>query len=253
MNQDTRKKYILSQVEKEGGITINQIINEFNITGMTARRDIADLVERGYLIRTHGGAIKSEPLSNMFSFSRRIDRYKDKKNLIARHAASFVKDGDAIYIDSGTTTVKMCQFLKNRRGLRVVTNSLPAASELINYSNLEVILIGGLIIPERRSIYGQIAIEQVSKYQVKKAFIGTEGVSLKNGLTAYGSNESNVSKAISFYADQVILLCDSSKIEKTSFYKFLPINMVDSLITDRGISEETENLYLEANVDLLIV
>jgi DeoR family fructose operon transcriptional repressor len=253
MNQDARKKFILSRVEKNGGITINEIAEEFNVTGMTARRDIAELVERGYLIRTHGGAIKSDSLTNMFSFSRRIDRHKEQKIAIARRAANLVKDGDTIYIDSGTTTVKICQFLKSRKSVRVVTNSLPAASELINYSGLEVILIGGLIIPERRSIYGQAAVEQVAKYKVKKAFIGTEGVSLKDGLTAYGSNESNVSKAISSSADEVILLCDSSKIEKVSFYKFLSISEIDILITDSGISEEVKKEYLDAGINMMIV
>ncbi len=251
MSQDIRKKYILDMLDKTGEITINQIVNEFNVTGMTARRDIAELVERGYLIRTHGGAVKSDPLLNMFSFSRRNDRYKEKKTAIGRLAASFVKDNDTIYIDSGTTTVRICQFLKNKKGLRVITNSLPAASELINYNDLDVILIGGKIVPERRSIYGPAAIEQVSKYHVKKAFIGTEGVSLQKGLTAYDSNESDVSKTVSSLSEQVFLLCDSSKIEKVSFYKFLSIEDIDILITDRGIDNEMEKMYINADINLV--
>ena len=251
MNQDIRKKYILDTVDKNGEVFINQIVNKFNVTGMTARRDIAELVERGYLIRTHGGAVKNDPLSNMFSFSRRNERNKEKKTAIGRLAASFIKDNDTIYIDSGTTTVKICQFLKKRKGLRVITNSLPAASELINYKDIDVILIGGKIVPERRSIYGQTAIEQVSKYHVKKAFIGTEGVSLQNGLTAYGSNESDVSKAVSTLAEKVFLLCDSSKIEKVSFYKFLSIKDIDMLITDSGIDEKTAEIYTDAGINLI--
>ena len=251
MNQDIRKKYILDTVEKNGEVTINQIVNEFSVAGMTARRDIAELVERGYLIRTHGGAVKSDPLVNMFSFSRRNDRHKEQKTAIGRTAASFVKDNDTIYIDSGTTTIKICQYLQNKKGLRVITNSLPAASELINYSNLDVILIGGKIITERRSIYGATAIEQISKYHVKKAFIGTEGVSLEKGLTAYDSNESDVSKTVSSQSEQVFLLCDSSKIEKISFYKFLSIEDIDILITDSSIEKEAEKEYLSAEINLI--
>ncbi|HGY55353.1 MAG TPA: DeoR/GlpR transcriptional regulator [Caldithrix abyssi] len=253
MNQDLRKKFILDTVEKNGEVSINQIVEQFKVTGMTARRDIAELVERGYLLRTHGGAVKNDPLSNMFSFSRRIDRYKEKKIAIGRRAASFVKDNDTIYIDSGTTTVRICQYLKNKKGLRIITNSLPAASELINYPGWNVILIGGKIVPERRSIYGPTAVEQVSRYHVKKAFIGTEGVSLKDGLTAYDSNESNVSKTVATSADQVFLLCDSSKIEKVSFYKFLSLTDIDVLITDKAVDNEVVKKYEEADVNMVLV
>ncbi|MCK5853016.1 DeoR/GlpR transcriptional regulator [bacterium] len=252
MNQNLRKIYILETVEKTGKVSINQIVKKFDIAGMTARRDIAELVERGYLNRIHGGAVKNDPLSNMFSFSRRVDRNKEKKNAIGRRAASFVKDHDTIYIDSGTTTVRMCQFLKMKKGLRIITNSLPAATELINYSDWNVILIGGKIVPERRSIYGPTAVQQVSNYHVLKAFIGTEGVSITNGLTAYDSNESNVSKTVSTSSDQVFLLCDSSKIEKTSFYKFLSLSDIDVLITDNGIEKKTADDYLAANTNLVI-
>ncbi len=251
MAQDIRKKYILDRIEKTGEITINQIVNAFNVSGMTARRDIADLVERGYLIRTHGGAMKSDPVLSMFSYSRRNDRFKDRKTAIGRLAASYVKDNDTVYIDSGTTVVRICQFLKNRNGLRVVTNSLPAASELINYAHIEVILIGGKIVPERRSIYGPAAIGQIAKYHVKKAFIGTEGVSLEKGLTAYGSNESEVSRIAANQAERVFLLCDSSKIEKVSFYRFLSVEDINLLITDGKIDRTLLERYREKDINII--
>jgi len=189
----------------------------------------------------------------MFSFSRRIDRHKEEKRAIGKKAAQYVNDFDTIYIDSGTTLIRMCPFLKKKKGLQIITNSLQAATELTNYPDMEVIIIGGKIEQERRSIYGPVSVEQVSEYHVKKAFIGTEGVSLKMGLTAYGSNESNVSKAISSSADQVFLLCDSSKIEKISFYRFCSLSDIDVLITDKGISEEIAGEYRAAGVNLIIV
>jgi DeoR family fructose operon transcriptional repressor len=209
---------------------------------MTARRDIAKLAQQGYLLRIHGGAIKNDPLSNMFSFARRIDRYKEKKITIGQRAAQFVRDNDTIYLDSGTTLIRMCQFLKNKKGLKIITNSLPAASELTNHSDMEVILIGGKIIPERRSIYGPVAVRQASDYHVQKAFIGTDGISLKNGLSAYDNNECNVSRTITNSTDQVFLLCDSSKIEKDSFYIFAPLSGVNTIITDRDIDERSADI-----------
>jgi len=252
MNSQIREKYILNTLDKYEEITVNTIVERFDVSGMTARRDIAKLAQQGFLLRTHGGAIKNDPLSNMFSFSRRIDRYKKRKIAIGQRAAKFVRNNDTIYIDSGTTLIRMCQFLKNKTGLKIITNSLPAASELTNHSDMEIILIGGKIIPERRSIYGPVAVRQVLEYHVQKAFIGTDGVSLKKGLSAYNNNEANVSKTITNSADQVFLLCDSSKIEKDSFYIFAPLSIVDFLITDDGIDKNIADQYRERDVELII-
>jgi len=252
MHSQLREKFILDTLDKHGRINVNMVVERFDVSGMTARRDIAKLAQQGYLLRTHGGAIKNDPLSNMFSFSRRIDRFKEKKINIGQRAAQFVKDNETIYIDSGTTLIRMCQFLKNKKGLKIITNSLPAASELTNHFDMEVILIGGKIIPERRSIYGHVAVRQASEYHVQKAFIGTDGISLKSGLSAYDNNECNVVKIITSSADQVFLLCDSSKIEKDSFYTFAPLSIIDTMITDNGIDINIAAKYREKDVDLVI-
>ncbi len=252
MNKKIREKFILNTLYKKGEISVNEIIDNFNVTSMTARRDIAKLAEEGYLIRTHGGALRADPLENMFSFATRIDANKNHKISIGRKAAKFVQDNDSIYIDSGTTLIRMCSFLKDRKGLTVITNSLPAASELSNYYNIKVTILGGNIIHERRSIYGHVAVEQAKKYSVKKAFIGTDGISLKNGLTAYGNNESQVSNTIAASADKVFLLCDSSKIEHDSTYKFAKISSIDYLITDNGIDKKIVQAYKRQKINLII-
>ncbi len=253
MNKKVREKFILNTLYKNGEISVNQIIENFNVTSMTARRDITKLAEEGYLIRTHGGAILADPLENMFSFATRIDANKNHKINIGKKAAKYVRDNESIFIDSGTTLIRMCPFLKDRKGLTVITNSLPAASELSNYSNIKVTILGGDIIHERRSIYGYMAVEQAEKYSVKKAFIGTDGVSLKNGLTAYGNNESQVSNVMTSSASEVFLLCDSSKIEHDSTYKFAKISSIDYLITDNGLDKKIAVKYRNAGVNLIIV
>ncbi len=252
MNKQVRHKYILSTLYKDGKISINQIIDHFNVTSMTARRDISELAEEGYLIRTHGGALRSDPLENMFSFSTRIDSNKTNKINIGRKAAKFVKDNESIFIDSGTTLIRMCQFLKDRKGLTVITNSLPAASELTNYSNIKVTLLGGDIIHERRSIYGHVAVEQAERYSVSKAFIGTDGLSIKNGLTAYGNNESQVSNVMVSSANAVFLLCDSSKVENDSTYKFAKLSSINYLITDANLSKNNITKYKKEKIEVII-
>jgi len=253
MNKHVREKFILNTLYRDGEISVNQIIENFKVTSMTARRDITKLAEEGYLIRTHGGALRADPLENMFSFATRIDSNKKNKISIGRRAAKFVQDNDSIFIDSGTTLIRMCHFLKDRKGISVITNSIPAASELTNYSNIKVTLLGGDIIHERRSIYGHVAVEQAERYSVNKAFIGTDGVSIKNGLTAYGNNESQVSNTMAGSASEVFLLCDSSKIEYDSTYKFAKLSSIDYLITDSGVDKKFIKKYKKEKVDLIVV
>jgi len=252
LNKQVRHKYILNTLFKEGKISVNQITEKFGITSMTARRDIAMLAEEGYLVRTHGGALRADPLENMFSFSNRIDTNKNNKIKIGRIAAKYVRDYETIYIDSGTTLLRMCSFLKDKKGLMVITNSLAAASELTNYSNINVVLLGGNIIHERRSIYGPTAVEQAKHYSVNKAFIGTDGISLKNGLTAYGNNEAQVSLTMANAATEVFLLCDSSKIEYDSTYKFAKISLLNYLITDAAIDKKFLKKYSKENLEIII-
>ncbi len=98
-----------------------------------------------------------------------------------------------------------------------------------------------------------MAVEQAKKYSVNKAFIGTDGVSLKNGLTAYGNNESQVSNVIAASANEVFLLCDSSKIERDSTFKFAKLSSINYLITDSNVDKKVIQKYKRNNLNLIVI
>src|SRR5450759_3228573 len=154
MMRELRQKYILNHLSKGESISIQDIVDKCGVSEITARRDLNTLEKRGLLIRTHGGAIKSEITNGMFGFDKKSIKNRDNKIEICRFAAGFVEDNDTIYIDCGTTTYHLSRFLTKFRNLRIITNSLPVVSELLPFTNITVYLIGGELDNSRKALYG---------------------------------------------------------------------------------------------------
>lgn len=133
----------------------------------------------------------------------------------------------------------------------MITNSLPVISELMNYKNIKLTFIGGDIVSDRKASYGAAAESLIDGYHANKAFIGADGISLKNGLSSYDEKEAHITRKMAENADKVFLLCDSSKIERDSFCRFAPVSLIDVLITEQRISEEDTYRYLENNISII--
>jgi DeoR family fructose operon transcriptional repressor len=141
--------------------------------------------------------------------------------------------------------------MKNIRDLKIITNSLPLISELINYPGIRITMIGGDVVSERRAIYGPAAERSIEGYHAHKAFIGADGVSLKKGLSSYDDKESAITGSMIENADEVYLLCDSTKLERDSFIRFAPLSTIDHLITDPDVNPEIRKEYMKNTVDII--
>jgi DeoR family transcriptional regulator, fructose operon transcriptional repressor len=251
MKQELRKRYILNHLVKTESITVQNIVEKCGVSEITARRDLSALEDSGLLVRTHGGAIKSEIISGMFGFDKKSMVNRDSKIDICRFAASFIEDNDTIYIDCGTTTYYLSRFLTKFRNLRIITNSLPVVSELLPYSNIIVYLIGGELDNSRKALYGPMTDNLLSRYKADKAFIGAGGVSLATGVSSVDEKEISVTIKMAEAAQTVFLLCDSSKIEKDSYFTYSSLSFISYLITDKNIDPKLVNLYRSNGINIL--
>lgn len=231
MDQEERKKFILQKLEKHEKVSLRELSNRFNVSEMTVRRDFNDLERRGLLIRKYGGAVKTEAAESMFSFNRRVETSGLQKQKICRAAVPFIEDGDIIFIDCGTTLYRLAGLVKHRR-IRVITNSLPVVSELMTSPAIKLTFIGGDIDADRKASYGQIAERTIREFSADKAFLGADGISLNHGLSSYDEKEAMITKTMAEQSAAVFLLCDSSKIEKDSYFRFAPVDIIHYLITD---------------------
>ena len=251
MDFEGRKRFILNRLEKAGSVLIQDISDHCHVSDVTARRDLATIEGQGLLSRIHGGAVKTRSADAMFSYDRKALHNRDRKMMISAAAASFIQEHDSIYLDCGTTVYHLSSFISRFRALSVITNSLPVVSELIFHPGIRVYLLGGELDNERRAMYGPMSEHMIRYYRARKAFIGTGGVSLADGLSAGNEKEASITRMMAEAADTVYLLCDSSKIEKNAFVHYAPLDMIDYLVTDQ-MAPELLSAYEKRNIKVVI-
>jgi DeoR/GlpR family transcriptional regulator of sugar metabolism len=247
---EERKNRILDYITENGNITIQEISEMFEISDMTARRDLADLDRRGLVRRIHGGAVANLGRSYEPPFQARSTKNEVKKKAIGKKAAELIYDGDSIALDVGTTTLEVARQLGSKRNLSIVTNSLQIANLLVGTLSLEInarlIITGGIVRPRELSMIGNIPEEVYSKFHTDKAFIGIGGISLENGLTEYNIEDSQIKKILLKNSQEKIVVADSSKLGLTTFNSVGPLEAVDTVITD----EEAPQNQVQAIRDL---
>lgn len=248
MNFQVRKQKIIEKLAQDGIIDVKEVAHFLEISEITIRRDLAILAEQGLLIRTHGGAITVSLAQMPVSFAQKSAFNAAQKDEICKKAVSLIQEGDVVFLDCGSTVFRICSLIRNLN-VKVVTNSLPIINELIG-SSVSLNFAGGEINFERQAAHGKIAVEHFQRYRADKAFVGIDGISLKNGLSASSEKEAEITMAIAQNARETFFLCDSSKLEKDRYFPFAPIDFVQNLITDSKASEHILEAYKTVGINI---
>lgn len=249
MNFQNRKQLIVQTVDERGSVDVRELADLLRTSEMTVRRDLVQLASMGLIYRTRGGAMKVSLATDKHTFANKTAVNAERKDYICRLAAQEIQEGDVIFMDCGSTVFRLCQFIRNKR-ITVITNSLPVMAELLT-SDVSINLVGGEVDKERQAIHGLIAEEHMARYQANRAFIGVDGISLVNGLSANSEKEASTATIMARQSDKVYLLCDSSKLETNKYLHFAPLTMFDVLITDQEASTDVITAYRDAGVTLL--
>lgn len=251
MLQEERHKKILEQLEENNAIRIAQISEKLGVTSQTVRRDLSELEKKGYIKKVHGGALLNrtniEP-----PYSKRAVTSVSEKEIIAEKAAEIVEDGDAIYIDIGTTTLYMAKRLKSRKNLTVITNSMLVAIEFASSSGIKVILSGGELRGEELSLSGPISNQSIQNIFIDKAFIGVGGLSINSGYTDYHINESDFRRKMIKHAKTSYALADYTKMDVVAIYKSADIHEIEVLVTDQKAPEPIVQTLKENGVEVIV-
>jgi DeoR family fructose operon transcriptional repressor len=231
---EERQARILEILRQDGKVSVDQLVDAFRVSAPTIRADLGALEQRRLLRRTHGGAIPPETTLYEPPFTEREQTQRDEKRRIARVAADRVRDHETVLLDAGTTVLEMARFIRDRRGLTVVTNSLPAAFELAEADH-NVVVIGGQFHGERRATLGPLATDFLRALHVDRAFIGVNGVSEDSGWTVVDFDAVQVKRAMMARSREVIVVADHSKLGEATFASIGPLNSAQILITDTPI------------------
>lgn len=242
-----RRNRILEEFEKKEVVYIEDLIKTLeDISMSTIRRDLRTLANEGEILLLRGGAAKLKTGSFDLPIHTKQMLNIDKKNKIAKYAASLVNDGDVIYIDSGSTTLNMIKYLKDKE-ITVVTSNTQVINELSD-TKIICIILGGEITKNLASIVGPITDQLLSNMFFNKAFLGTSGYSLQGGINTPDSREANKKKIVREHSKDTYVLADGSKAGKITFSKAFEINEC-IIITD----EENEILDKYANYILALL
>lgn len=231
MYQEERIQMILNYLGEHKRINVEEICNLCNVSRDTARRDLVKLEEKGAILRTRGGALLPTLTKEIKSYKDRLYNGSKEKKAIGKLAASLIKNGDKIIMDT-STTVQACSEFLQADNCTVITNSINQADILSNKPEVRIHLLGGQLNQEQRFLYGPSVISMLSNYYVDKTFIGTCGLT-EEGVMVSFEEDGFVMKKMIEQTDQVILLVDSSKFGKKGFFKVADLSQIDIIITDQ--------------------
>lgn len=250
MFAEERQEKIAEALKAKSSIKVNELSNIFNVSESTIRRDLQDMEEQGLLTRTHGGAVSIKKTNFEPTFKEKEDEKQDEKVLIGTIAASMVEDEDTIILDSGTTTLEIARHLK-AKNITVITNSIDIASELSSRNDIELIVTGGTLRVTTRAMVGNITESILKNFRVDKAFIGSNGISVEEGITTPNFPEAQTKKAMMNVANKVMIVADSSKFNQVSFSVICPIRAVTAIITSSDLETDIIKDFEEAGVKII--
>ena len=250
-----RQKAIIERVQSHGGARVRELVKELGVSGMTIRRDLEALAQRGLVRKVHGGAATMRSLATHEpGFEAKSTQREAEKEAIARRAASFVSPDSAVALSAGTTTWRLARKLVAIPGITVVTNSIPVAAVLYPTSaalHQTVILTGGVRTPSD-ALVGPVAVAAIRSLNIDQLFLGVHGMSLERGFTTPNFLEAEVNQALVEAARSIIVLADQTKWDTIGLSTICQLDQADVLITDDSIGAETKAL-IEAEVGELLV
>lgn len=211
MITEQRYEIILNLLEQHGSVTAGQLKEVFHTSESTVRRDITALARAGKLTKVFGGAVSLE--GAYITKEPTVDQKRDvncpEKTAIAKYAASLIESEDFVFIDAGTTTGYMLEYL-TKRDVTYVTNAVDHAQRLAK-GNFKVLLIGGELKSSTEAVVGSQAMMSLKNFHFTKAFMGTNGVSKKDGFTTPDPNEAIVKRTAIEQSEASYILVDGTK------------------------------------------
>ncbi len=254
MLKEERYQKIVDFVNKKSAVTVDELCEKFHISQSTVSRDLQRLNKTGKLIKTHGGAVSHSPgLSNEPSFTYRKKQFMEEKQRIARKAVEYIRPGETVILDSGTTTFWMADFLGEMENLSVWTNDLVLALELLNHENMDVTMLGGKLRRKYFNAMGALTNQLLKNIYVDLFFIGVDAINVDGGLMVYSIEEAELKRSMIEKSKETILLCDHSKFEKMALMSICPLERVHKIITGKETDLETIETIRKLKVDIDVV
>ncbi len=254
MKIDDRQEKIKDIVDRAGFATVKEIADILGTSEATVRRDVGVLDAEGCLKKVSGGvtsltrSVAIEPPLNA-----RSGMNVEEKERIAAAALKYVNDNEHIILDAGTTILTFARLLGEKHGLTVITYDMQIAAEVSHFSDTELILAGGVLRRNFGSFYGYFTENVFKEIHVERAFMSCDALSAQQGITSYTTDDIGVKRQIINSANEVILLCDHSKMNVKTFMSIAPISAIKCIITGRETPDDVVENFRQCGVEVEVV
>ncbi len=248
MLAEQRYQKILNLMQEDGSVRVSELKKLMDVSAETIRRDLENMEQQGLIRRTRGGAFLNEK-EEYRPFDIRGAQERESKQEIAEFAASFIEEGQAIALDSGTTSYELARVIKHKfQNLTVVTNSVAIVNELAGARGITIIATGGVYRAEEMAFVSEMAGLIFEKLNIHTFFLTTCGISVDRGITYQRMDEIIVQEKMMEASDQTYVITDSSKLGVNSLVKMCDIDRVSRIITDSKATEEQLLPFVRAGV-----
>lgn len=248
-NTRQRRHSIVQLLQEQGEVSVEQLVQLFDTSEVTIRKDLTALESNGFLLRRYGGAVL---MPKELIEEPQEDNLSQRKLSIAKAAAERIRDHNRIIVDSGSTTAALIRQLNRKQGLIVMTNSLSVATELRALENEPTLLMtGGTWDTRSESFQGNVAEQVLRSYDFDQLFIGADGVDLERGTTTFNELV-GLSRVMAEVSREVIVMVESQKIGRKMPNVELNWQQIDVLITDNQLATESKNLIERHGVEVVI-
>ncbi len=228
-----RQNVIVSKLKEDRRVEVNNLSKMLDVSELTIRRDLDSLEEQGILLRSHGGAILNSDRINELDYTGKVQSNAIEKKAIAKSVSEYINNGDAVFINSGSTCTEIIREISSLNlKVTVITNNMEAY--IFANKNCKFIFIGGEYRSQSRSTVGNSAILNINGLKANKAIIGTDAISFEYGLTAHNEQESYIAKTmIDNCFGTKFVVADSSKVGNVLSFVTSYVTEFDYFITDK--------------------
>jgi len=248
-----RQKAIIDNMKQKGSAVVNELAALFQVTEETIRRDLQKLETKGFVVRTHGGAVLYDDSLLNLSSEIRETLNKEGKMAIAKEAAQHIQAGDILFFDASTTVYFLAREIKAMQDITVITNSLRIINELIGNERIHIVCIGGSFNAINKSFVGKNNETNVSTYAATKCFLSCNGILPDIGILEKNPEEAFIKKTMCNHSSEVYVLCDKTKLGRARLNIVAPVERANLLITDSDMDNEIIRKLIDKGLKVKLI
>lgn len=251
----SRRERIISLLREQGSVQIPALAQMFGVSTQTLRKDLNFLDRKRICTRSTGGAILQSGAASAAEDAIDVKRtlFAAEKVNIGKRAATLIRDGESILLDSGTTTLQVARHLNPQDSLIVVTNDVGIMNELISRESVQLVFLGGTLRRKSLSFYGTQTERTVQDLHVDKLFLAADGFDIHKGITTHFEPEAQLNRMMCKAASEIIVVADSSKFGRICLHRILEPQGISKVVTDAGIPDAARDALARHGVEVIVV